>query len=867
MTDPLVQVWPDRYVNGILSVEGPHLDNKGRHFTPQLGELTTLRDALDREHGTNAMVTTYAVLETDEDSGGKAFVPSPLIRKAALKSVRAHGGDIMLTCIGIDIDTPAHAPLSEEFLADTAIAIASLPAPFDQWHSWYTSRHGLRVFYALTEPLPVDDAEPRVLTFLRALREHGIAADEACKDWTRRFLLPKVARDGTRTVNDTLFTLTIAEGSPSVDLSAFSKAPANILARQISFERRERYPAQDECAARLTEISPKGRPVASRFLNAARKVLKAWPHYYEQLITQHDPLPDEDRHNYMITMFGVIVPPLIRRAGARAEDIFALVYDPILAWDPATLKADPHANVWDALQHVYQIEAAKYNEEQKDKAEKAEEGLTHMQAMIRGMRTWCPDPQLAAGVREEASTSFVMRHLFANIEKQFFPMGRYGEYEQSSISRDQIITHIRNGFLNEIVPTETPDGTVPAAKIVDSHSTIVHYVEYLPECKEMGIKRMDSPTATLYLPMYRRNPHLTACYNAEVDGWLKALFHDHYKTACEWIGYALAFDECTVCALSIKGHPDIGKKLLIVGLSECLEIPYFIPGETLDATHNEAMLKSPFLHVNETWPMMRNHPSSSDRFKQLVGGDPIHVNPKFKTPVMVKNPLRILITANNHDALHDMIRGRNIRPCDREAIGQRLYHLDTDREAAYYLRSLGGHAYTSRPGARWIGGDSGQVSDCIVARHFLWLYENRPPIPIVKDGDGSVSKRMAVMGNSGGTDTGMFQAAAQGASLPMVMRGVLEMCRSPKTYPNDLIMGKGTAWVTMGGLYNIITKDMEERLSERALEEAVESLSRETDPLVYDDGRHFTEINMELVLDYAGRWGLDTRKAREGMGL
>ena len=32
---------------------------------------------------------------------------------------------------------------------------------------------------------------------------------------------------------------------------------------------------------------------------------------------------------------------------------------------------------------------------------------------------------------------------------------------------------------------------------------------------------------------------------------------------------------------------------------------------------------------------------------------------------------------------------------------------------------------TEQPGKRWIRGDGGQLSDFVVAKHFLWLYEHR----------------------------------------------------------------------------------------------------------------------------------------------
>jgi hypothetical protein len=587
--------------------------------------------------------------------------------------------------------------------------------------------------------------------------------------------------------------------------------------------------------------------VATRFFASAKKVLKRWPQYYEQLVTHGEPLPDENRHEYMIAMFGSIVPALIRKSYAKIEDIFALVYDPICGWDMSTCKVDPHENVWEALQHVFSIEAEKYNDEEEQRAAEQEAGLSTIENMVRGMRLWCDAPELAIDAPADKAQAFVLRHLMANIGREYFPLNKWGQYEKSSILREQVISYIRTSHLDTMIQTRTQDANVPYAQIVDEYSTIVHKVTYLPECKEQGIRLIDSPGSELFLPMYRRSPFVKAQYSVEVDGWLRCFFGDHYEKAIRWIGYALAFEEGPICALSITGPPDTGKKLLVVGLSECLEDPYVIPGVQIGASHAEGLLRSPFIHVNESWPHMQTHNSPSDRFKELTAGDPVHVDPKFKSPVQAKNPFRVIFTANNHDLIYGLTRGRDLKPEDKAAIGQRLFHVDIDDQAGKYLQSLGGRDYTSQHGRRWISGDSGEVSDHIVAGHFMWLYENRPPK------DRSEGDRLCVMGNCGSESNEMFSMAAQSDNFPVVVRAIKALQQSKMSV--FCVQEEGRVFVTRGGVLKMIQDNFKERIQERSLETVLDSVAVSSGS-VERDGREYVEIDMGVVGRYCRKWGL-----------
>ena len=135
---------------------------------------------------------------------------------------------------------------------------------------------------------------------------------------------------------------------------------------------------------------------------------------------------------------------------------------------------------------------------------------------------------------------------------------------------------------------------------------------------------------------------------------------------------------------------------------------------------NGALAKTPFIAINEGLPKMQGS-SFSDKFKAMTAGDAIPLRDMYKPTINVINPIRFIFTANDHDILHDLTRGKDLTPETRNALGERILHFDVGDKASFYLKSIGGRRFTEKEGARWIRGDSGQDSDFVVAKHFMWV--------------------------------------------------------------------------------------------------------------------------------------------------
>jgi len=117
-------------------------------------------------------------------------------------------------------------------------------------------------------------------------------------------------------------------------------------------------------------------------------------------------------------------------------------------------------------------------------------------------------------------------------------------------------------------------------------------------------------------------------------------------------------------------------------------------------------------------------------------------------------------------------------PDDRQALSERLFHIGYDVSATEYLRSLGGIKYTGKFGGRWIAADGSDDSDYVVAKMFLWLYEQRRSL-------GETGKRFLVEGED--NDEIMFAMMTQSGSSPLIIEIIIGMIKENAKRPGMVI--------------------------------------------------------------------------------
>lgn len=846
-----LNVSPDKYLNGIASAHGPHLDRNGQHFNPVGQWKYELREALEKSYDTDAHFVCYDI--EGEDS-------IPLIKKQALPSIRSEGKEVVLNTIALDWDTPGHVPLTPELLGTFLVKlyeISALDETLGSWYCFYTSRKGCRLVYRLNEPVKADTGEQYIATLLTDFKKHGLEFDEACKDFTRRFRLPKVVRDGNRTEHE---GLVMEFKEATLDLTNVRKTSPKSLAIRKTFTRKANYPRAEEVDKKLFKRGASGHMVQTDFVSKAKRVLKGTD-YHAMLFDPETPFCEYGSRNDMIMVcIGTITPKLLRAANATCEEIFALLYGPLCQLEPDTGTPDWHAHAWNALQGIYEIEVEKYNIEKELEADKEVRSHDVIHSLSVGMAKWCDAPELKDA---DQAKEFVHQHAFASIGSGYYPITEDGTYSPYLIGKDQIIPYIRKSFLNDIIETTkyTKEGDkvdIPYTQIINQNTTVVQRVVMRPQQDVRGfIQDIDGINPTLVLPMYRRNPFLKGKFDPFVDGWLRSLVPD-YNAAAKWIAYALAFEEGPICALSLQGPPRTGKKMLIIGLAECLETYAYSTGETIAANFNESLTTSPFLFVNEGWPSKMGGKTPSDAIKSMTAGDDQHIRIKYKADVLVQNPLRIVFTANDHDLLHELTKDKAMAPDNREALGERILHFDCGDGACKYLDAIGNHIHTSRPGARWVRGDSSIPSDYVVAKHFMWLYENRnemfPRNP---------SDRYCVMGNCGGTNNMMYEMITQHDNTTKVIRAILGMVESASPVWGKYMMvdENYSIYLTEAGVREFVVTMMNETIGDRQLSDTMKNIVKHNVPYVHNY-KHFYEISLDTVLKYATDKGLDASKIR-----
>lgn len=191
---------------------------------------------------------------------------------------------------------------------------------------------------------------------------------------------------------------------------------------------------------------------------------------------------------------------------------------------------------------------------------------------------------------------------------------------------------------------------------------------------------------------------LPATYHPDVDRWLRALGGAAYDRLAQWLASCLALDR-PAPALYIHGDANVGKTLLVVGLAKlwtCEPAPF----KESFSDFNEAAAKCPLLFADEGFP----DGMSFNDFRAMVTEPSRRVNEKFKPKYAVEGCVRIVLAANNANALRYQKTGA-LTAADLEAIADRLLVIDAHKAAQQALEGV----------------DKRSMASHRIAEHVLWL--------------------------------------------------------------------------------------------------------------------------------------------------
>ncbi len=845
---PYVHYLPDKFATGANTLANA--------VSSLSGDFETV---FKTYHTTDAHFVTYQI-------PGEPTIPR--LNKPVLHHIRAHGGDITATMFVFDWDTDGHLPMENVTwwkMFTQLEDVAREWAPAMQFNLLYTTRNGIRLLYLLDQKLPVDKAEGMHRWMVQQFGHRGIILDPL-SDWTRLFRLPYVTRDKRPTwLDDAPPVQVIWNGYtpfPVAELGTAGDSRGRVYGEIIPVTSPK--PAPDVCDKLLYIVkSATGTHVPSAFYKHAKKSLKGrecYPCLFEFSALAPAGRRDDTIHRYVGQAVGI----LHSFEGCKPDHIYALFLDAVQQLTPDANTRDWTEVLWSAVARLWAKEEAKIKTQEIKEEDKAIQ-MSHLAASItEGMRLWCPAAELR---NSHQSLDYVNRHLIASVGSTYFLMGPDGWYDPTPLLMPQVIAAIRARGLDTLIPTRQPNAEGAyvdrsAASVINEHATVVSELWAAPAPGGAFISNVDTPQAQVTLPAFWRNETLKPEFNTWVDIWLQKLAGDHYAKLLLWIGYALAFDEGPICALSIRGPAGSGKKMLVRGLSECLKLPRVATSDDLVGDCNYGLLQSPFLSIDEGWvkPGKGRHPA--DQFRSIVAGDTFVIKRKFMAPTNITNCARVIFTSNNLDVIKVLTHRRELSPDDREALSQRLLHMDITKEASNWLNEKGGVRFTGATGERWIMGDGGEESDFVVAKHFLWLYEKRAEL-------GAVGKRFLVEGNA--ADEIMLELRTGAGASPLVVECIIKMLEK-RTVWDGMAVVDDRLFVSAGEVLSYFRANMREAnhatLTADMINNAFVGISvtgREVKPFILRTreqvgARKWHEIDCKILLEVAMRdaWKCDT---------
>lgn len=802
---PRLAVAPTKFVKGISRLTDP----------ADAMQVMPLRDALATEFGTDAHFVSYSCVDNGVESPAW-----PRLNKVVLDAIEAAGGRVYSTMLVIDYDTKDNLDadtyakkkdtegkvawddeLIEQFWQKLDAAVESgLPMP----NVIYTTKNGARFIYVLEEPVLVREVEDYHRGLVHLFGTKGLVADEKCSDWTRFFRMPRVMRDGAPSWTSPYFRQ-LEQWDTFVKLADVPKVEkpqgADTYAPLKSIDRPR--PSQEEAKAML-EVRGMGtmKPRSTALFKEAKRRLQGRNCF--GCLFDMQPIAREGERDAKLTSYvGEAVAILYFMDGSTPELIYSLFLPAVEELKPDAGTPNWLDKLWYLVCYSWAREVAKdeaRETKQKVTAIKTEDQLT---AMLNSMRRWCKAPELDAD--DAHAVAWMLMHCICMTRaKKYHVLRPSGFFSRHGVPREHLVTEIRESGLAQFIELEKDIGgervALSPAELLARHGTQVHEVFGAANHAGSIVKNIGTADASLVVALYNLRRDLEPTFSDQVDIWLKKLVgEDKIQVLRDWIGFALDFEGGPICALSLSGPPSCGKKMLVRGLAECINTGMVASGLDLVQRFTPSLMKTPFLCVDEGLPSkVPGGIDIADQFRRVVSGESITLDVKFGDPVTIFNPLRVIFTANNLETVRAITSHRDLTPEDQAALSQRILHLDVKQAAADWLAANGGLRMTKG----WIQGDSGEQSEYVVAKHFLWLHQQRPKQPL--------GTRLLVEGNL--ESEIMRDMRTQSGVAPLVIRTLIYMIEAAsKDNMRGLAIEQGSVFVTASGVVEVYRSDIANR--------------------------------------------------------
>jgi len=685
---------------------------------PHVFSPVLLAEVLEETYETDAHFVPYFV-EGEEEW--------PACAKNMLGLVEREGGRILTSMAVLDFDTEPHQPWTDQGLVQFSDRMQAAKeageVPFPQ--VLYTTAKGARGIFLFSEYISVAKVEPIIRGLVQVwdavLSSIPVKADNLC-NWDRCFRLPKVTRDGRITSTDPHFHLFHEPmASPFVpgDLPSSGREACTMGGTPV--ELNLPMPTPEEVENIINTVGSRGRVRESNWYRQAKSRMRGRDYWHACFDEDPTPPPEGKRDTEIQKAAGGVVSMCIGLPGASPEKCFALLFNWVDQIHPDTCDVPPRDNLWKAVLKYWAKEEAKLEEAEK-------EIQTKTATLVEKYREW--DPDLPKDPEE--ARDYIERRRLVKAGRHFHILQDDGRYSRRSVSPEALRGEIARLGMQDLIQLEELQGNavhrLSWQEILERQGIEVNSV-----ISEWGIgsgcivQKDGRGGYNLVMPGPLLNTDLEPRFDEEVDTWLRKMFDSDYPEVENWIVNALEInDGKPICALSIQGPSGCGKGLLVRGITECF-IPSFVVGGVAFHQFNASMLDAAVIHIDEGWPAdLEAKGNIPDLFRGLVSAEPKKIQVKFHPDVDFRGAPRIILTSNSDNLLRGAVGRFDLSIDDSQALGKRIMHVYARHGGTAYLESIGGLNYTGREGHKWVASHSKRDSDFVLARHFLYLMNERP---------------------------------------------------------------------------------------------------------------------------------------------
>jgi hypothetical protein len=628
--------------------------------------LTPIQEALEAEYGTDAHGASYHVLEEDG-----CF----RLAKDCIRNTDVHAA-VKVQVAMIDLDRNPHTLWDS---AENAIqTVATLAALFPD-AVIFTTRRGVRMVYAYDQPLApmaYESACKRLVAAIdKVLRSADIKldVDQTTTQWTRIFRMPKVIRDGRATWKDSQFILHIP-----VDWSTVPSHRENIASAKG--EPAEEFEYRDPPS--VPQVQPVSEEEWKNVINTlAEPLARAGLNGLLGKLREGQPFFSAGERNattYRVLSQFLEVFYSIAGHEPVPEEVYRLFRDATAATRGQTHAHEALSELWGMISRM--VDARRYVEQSIEVPLPRRTTLTPWGTLPilaytggRSRYIWNPARN---NYTDPISSVAALKAMFSDI---------WGSTYQPPVSiSEELLLHMYGTHIDEVV--------------LDLASERPH----IEDNTERG--------RALVLPVGRRllvNPE----YDPDVAQWLKLLGGDDSEGLLDWLHWSLQLNE-PLCALYLYGPKGAGKGMIAQALSAFWS-GIFVKFDEAVGHFNGRLRQSPIIWLDEN-----SNATNTGAFRSLIGNSAHTVERKFMDTETLRGNVRLIITANNEDALS---LGDVQTIFDVEAVTQRVRFVRLGEEASTFLRERGGRQWTND----WVVDSRGQPGR--VGRHLMWLVQNHVP--------------------------------------------------------------------------------------------------------------------------------------------